>query len=72
MIELKLSQTEKYKKFQAVRKAGYDVVNENSKYILVDKQSNADDYIETTFRSIDEILTVLAGYLLKVGIMVTL
>lgn len=72
MTILKLSETEKYKKFNALRKAGLEVIVNDKGVKLVDNKCNADKYIDTYFNSIDEVLKELSGFLLKSGIIVTI
>jgi len=72
MTELKLNSTEIYKKYNAVKKAGYEIITENKNVRLIDKQNpNADKYVDLIFKNIDEALIVLAGTLLKFRIVVT-
>jgi hypothetical protein len=69
---LKLSETDKYKKFSVIKKVGFEAIERHGKLYLVDKQSaHAEDYIDTMFNNINEIVSVLSGYLFKIGIIVT-
>lgn len=71
MTVIKLNETSKYKKFEAIRKAGFELINDNRGYKLLDKScKNIEQYIDVNFQSVDEALSVLSGYLLKVGYIV--
>jgi hypothetical protein len=68
MTIVKLSEIKKYKKFQIIRKAGFDTIEEDEKFILIDKESPlACDYADVVFNNLDDIIRVLSEYLLKVG-----
>lgn len=73
MTVININGTELYKKFNAIRKAGFDLEKSESGYgwILTDKKNpNADKYIETYYNSVDEALEVLSDYLMRVGYLI--
>lgn len=71
METIRLSDDANYKKYKAIEKAGFKAVKESGKFVLIDtKAPEAESYIDTLFSSLNEILSVLAGYLMKVGILV--
>jgi len=69
VTEVKLSETEKYEKFDLAKKAGYKVeeFDRNSRsgrcYII-----GADNYIDNDFRSIDDVLRTISNELIRKGI----
>lgn len=68
---ISLTQTENYKKYKAIEKAGFQVVQQGEKLQLIDtKVPEAEKYVDLIFNSLNEILSVIAGYLLKAQIKV--
>ena len=71
MTVIKLNGTETYRKFEAIRKAGFDLISDNKGYRLIDRSStDIEQYIDVNFKTMNEALSVLAGYLLNVGYIV--
>ena len=67
MIEISLN-SENYKKYNAIHKAGFYVQCENKTLILIDKKLNqAENYMDNTFRSLDDIVILLSDLLPSVG-----
>ena len=70
MTVININGTELYKKFNAIRQAGFDLEKSESGYgwILTDKKNpNADKYIDTYYNSVDEVLEVLSSCLMQAG-----
>lgn len=68
MTVININGTELYQKFNAIRKAGFDLEKSESGYgwILIDKKNpNADKYIDTYYNSVDEALESLADHIQK-------
>jgi hypothetical protein len=63
MSNIKLSEIPKYKKFQLAYLAGYKVIENNNRY----KIDGADNFIDNDFRSIDDILRLIANDLKRKG-----
>ena len=54
-----------------IRRVGFKTQRVNNGWRLIDKQYDAEQCIDTNFRNIDEVVSVLSGYLMKAGIIVT-
>jgi len=63
---LKLSEMEKYTKFQLASIAGYKIIENNHRYRI----DGADNYIDNDFRSIDDILKLIARELKSKGFII--
>ena len=73
MTVININGTELYKKFNAIRQAGFDLEKSESGYgwMLIDKKNpNADKYVDTYYNSVDEVLEVLSDYLVRVGYLI--
>lgn len=73
MTVISIKGTELYKKFNAIRSAGFDLIKKEKGYgwELIDKKNpNADKYIETYYNSVDEVLEVLSDYLVRAGYLI--
>ena len=66
MSEVRLSEVPLYKKFQLADIAGYKVIKAGNRY----KIDGADNYIDNSFRNIDEILRLISGDLGRKGFMI--
>lgn len=66
MVNIKLSEIPLYKKFQLAVIAGYNVIKIDNRY----KIDGADAYIDNDFRSIDDILQLVASDLKRKGFIV--
>lgn len=66
MVNIKLSEIPLYKKFQLAVIAGYNVIKTDNRY----KIDGADAYIDNDFRSIDDILQLVASDLKRKGFIV--
>ncbi|HHT98181.1 MAG TPA: hypothetical protein GXZ90_09855 [Clostridiales bacterium] len=74
MTVISIKGTELYKKFNAIRSAGFDLIKKEKGYgwELIDKKNpNANKYIETDYKSVDEALESLADHLNKEGYIIT-
>ena len=63
MSEIRLSEIPKYKKFQLAAIVGYKVIEIYNRY----KIDGADNYIDNDFKSIDDILKLIAPELKSKG-----
>lgn len=71
MTVVKISESQLYIKFQAIRKAGFDLEKCDSGWVLIDKKyPNADRYIDTYYRSVDEALMSLSDVIMRNGYLV--
>ncbi len=66
-VNIKLSEVQKYKKFQLASIAGYIVKEEERKCYIV----GADNQIDNCFKNIDEVLLLIRDDLSKYGYMLT-
>lgn len=71
MVTIRLSETSKYKKYEAIEKVGFKAVKEDKGFRLIDLiYKNADKFIDNYYSSLDEILRLLSPYLMRIGICV--
>jgi hypothetical protein len=71
MVTIRLSETSKYKKYEAIEKVGFKAVKEENGFRLIDLiYKNADKFIDNYYSSLDEILRLLSPYLMRIGILV--
>lgn len=71
MVTLRLSQTSNYKKYEAIEKVGFKAVKEEKGFRLIDLiYKNAENFIDTYYSSLDEILRSLSPYLIREGTLV--
>jgi hypothetical protein len=68
---ISLSQSENKLKFTALREAGYDTLADEYNYrnliLCSKKHPDLDRYVDTTFRSINDILKAVSSDLMTVG-----
>lgn len=68
MTVMRLNKTGNYMKFEVIKKAGFELVEEGKGWRLIDKcGSNIEKYVDTHFKSVNEALSVLSNYLSDVG-----
>jgi hypothetical protein len=71
MVTIRLSETSKYKKYEAIEKVGFKAVKEEKGFRLIDLiYKNTDKFIDNYYSSLDEILRLLSPYLMRIGILV--
>jgi hypothetical protein len=66
MQELRLNDTERYKKFVALKIIGVTVERVNKKLVIsIENYPNADKYMDTTFDTVDDILMAFKDEFMK-------
>lgn len=70
MSNIKLSEIDRDTKRNLIRRVGFETQRVSNGWRLIDKQYDAEQCIDTHFRNIDEVVSVLSGYLMKAGIIV--
>lgn len=66
MYEISLKDTSDFAKRAAIKKVGFELEYINRKMLLIDtKAPDAEKYVDLIFSSLNEVVSVLAGYLIK-------
>lgn len=66
MYEISLKDTSDFAKKAAIKKVGFELEYSNRKLRLIDtKAPDAEKYVDLIYGSLNEVVNVLAGYLIK-------